>query len=198
MSEHTPTRSAVLELRDERRAMDEGHRFLEEKCLLLAGEMLRELARYERLARRLNAAWEAAVASLVAAVARHGLEALEVHPAPKADASRVEVRGRSLIGVRLLEAQLMLVQRPPAPTVDRSPEGEACRIAFAALATIATEVAAASGNLERLHAEYRRAVRRARALQDVLLPEIDRTLAGLEMRLAELEQEDAIWMRQGR
>ena len=42
----TPTRSVVLEMKDERRAMHEGYVFLDEKCLLLAGEMLRELARY--------------------------------------------------------------------------------------------------------------------------------------------------------
>jgi hypothetical protein len=41
-------------------------------------------------------------------------------------------------------------------------------------------------------------VRRARALQDVLLPELDRAVGDLETRLEELEQEDAIWMRQGR
>ena len=45
--------------------------------------------------------------------------------------------------------------------------------------------------------EYRRAVRRARALQDVLLPELDRTVYEIETRLEELEQEDAIWMRRG-
>ena len=38
-------------------------------------------------------------------------------------------------------------------------------------------------------------MRRARALQDVLLPELDRTLYEIETRLEELEQEDAIWMR---
>ena len=52
-----------------------------------------------------------------------------------------------------------------------------------------------SGNLERLSFEYRRSVRRARALQDVLLPELDRAVYGIEGRLEELEQEDAISMR---
>jgi vacuolar-type H+-ATPase subunit D/Vma8 len=32
-------------------------------------------------------------------------------------------------------------------------------------------------------------------LQDVLLPELDRTVCDIETRLEELEQEDAIWMR---
>jgi V/A-type H+-transporting ATPase subunit D len=101
------------------------------------------------------------------------------------------------MGVRLVEAELAL-EAPPNPTaVDRSPEADACRGAFAALAALAAEVAASSANLERLDVEYRRAVRRARALQDVLLPELDRTIAELDTRLAELEQEDAIWMRQG-
>ena len=59
-------------------------------------------------------------------------------------------------------------------------------------------VAAVAGNLERLSLEYRRAVRRARALQDVLLPEIDRDVYEIETRLEELEQEDAISMRRGR
>jgi hypothetical protein len=36
------------------------------------------------------------------------------------------------------------------------------------------------------------------ALQDVLLPEIDRDLAEVDGRLEELEQEDGIWMRSSR
>ena len=54
-----------------------------------------------------------------------------------------------------------------------------------------------SGNLERLSLEYRRSVRRARALQDVMLPELDHSIYDIESRLEELEQEDAVWMRHG-
>ena len=56
MSETTPTRAAVLELKDEQRAMHEGYVFLDEKCLLLAGEMLRQLHRHAELERELRAA----------------------------------------------------------------------------------------------------------------------------------------------
>ena len=49
MSDISPTRSAVIEMKDERRAMHEGHVFLDEKCLLLAGEMLRQLQEHARL-----------------------------------------------------------------------------------------------------------------------------------------------------
>jgi len=54
VNEVSPTRSAVIELKDERRAMHEGYVFLDEKCLLLAGEILRELARYGELQRALR------------------------------------------------------------------------------------------------------------------------------------------------
>ncbi len=194
----TPTRSVVLELADERRAMHEGYVFLDEKCLLLAGEMLRELGRYTGLEHGFAEAWEAAVAALQTAVARHGLEGLQVHPPRPLDHATVRRTPRSLMGVRLQEAELVAPAWLPPPAVDRSPEGEACRRAFARLIELAAPLAAVAGNLERLSFEYRRAVRRARALQDVLLPELDRSVYEIETRLEELEQEDAISMRRGR
>jgi V/A-type H+-transporting ATPase subunit D len=193
----TPTRSFVLEQKDERRAMQEGYVFLDEKCLLLAGEMLRELARYADLRREFAAAWDAALAALGAALARLGLSGLEVYP-PSTDAgAHVKCEMRSLMGVRLQDAAYVTGMPVAATAVDRSPEAEACRRAFQALLPHATAQAAVTGNLERLQQEYRRAVRRARALQDVLLPELDRTVAEIETRLEEAEQEDAIWMRRG-
>jgi V/A-type H+-transporting ATPase subunit D len=194
----TATRSAILELRDERRAMQEGHRFLDEKCLLLAGEILRQLASHRELEHRRQRASDRAQEALVAAVARHGVDALQVHLVEPADASTVALRRRALIGVPLFDAKLALVRRDAGPALDASPEARDCAIRFADLAAVATELAAITGNLERLHAEYRRAVRRARALQDVLLPEIDRTLADFVARVDELEQEEAVWMRGSR
>jgi V/A-type H+-transporting ATPase subunit D len=62
------------------------------------------------------------------------------------------------------------------------------------LLAAAAPLAAVSGNLERLSQEYRRSLRRARALQDVLLPELERELRGIETALEELEQQDLISM----
>ena len=195
MSDVNPTRSVVVEMKDERRAMHEGYVFLDEKCLLLAGEILAELGRYARLRRALLSLHEAALDALRAAVLRHGLEGLQVYPPADLASASVRRRPRSLMGVRLQEAELDGAPLPVAPAVDRSPEGEACRRAHAAVVAAAVPLAASSGNLERLSLEYRRSVRRARALQDVMLPELDRSIADIESRLEELEQEDAIWMR---
>ena len=195
MSDVNQTRSAVVEMKDERRAMHEGYVFLDEKCLLLAGEILAELGRYGRLRRELLSLHEGALDALRAAVLRHGLDGLQVYARADLASASVRRRARSLMGVRLQAAELDGTPQPAPPAVERSPEGEACRRAFAAVVAAAVPLAASSGNLERLSLEYRRSVRRARALQDVMLPELDRSIADIESRLEELEQEDAIWMR---
>jgi V/A-type H+-transporting ATPase subunit D len=64
-----------------------------------------------------------------------------------------------------------------------------------ALLPLLVELAALSGDLARLHAEYKRTVRRVRALQDVLLPEIEHTLLEIETSLEELEQDEAAVLR---
>ncbi len=196
MSDANPTRSAVIEMKDERRAMHEGYVFLDEKCLLLAGEILRELAQYGRLQREFIGLHEAAMAALQAAVARHGLEGLQVQPPADLSQAQLTRRTRSLMGVPLQAAEALAAAAPAPPAVNPSPEAQACRRAFAALLAAAAPLAALAGNLERLSFEYRRSVRRARALQDVMLPELARSIYDIENRLEELEQEDAIWIRQ--
>lgn len=198
-SDTSPTRSAVIELKDERGAMHEGYVFLDEKCLLLAAEILRELALHARLQRELLALHERASAALRAAVLRHGLQGLEVYPAADLGAAQLRVDAHALMGVRLQEARLDTAAVAPASqSVERSPEAQACRDAFAAVLAAAAASAAVAGNLERLSLEYRRSVRRARALQDVMLPELDATIGDIENRLEELERDEAIFGRMRR
>jgi V/A-type H+-transporting ATPase subunit D len=197
MSETTPTRSALRELAEERRAMQDGYAFLDEKCLLLAAEILRELKRYEALMADFRPAQRAAGEALRAAVARHGLNELECQPAGRLEAAALERTRHGLMGVTLQSAELagpLLAEE----AVSVSPEAALCRQTHDAVVRLAVRLAAVSGNLERLHREYRRAVRRARALHDVLLPETERTLHDLEARLEELEQEEAVWVRHRR
>jgi V/A-type H+-transporting ATPase subunit D len=196
MSEITPTRAAVLELQDERRAMREGYEFLDEKRLLLAAEMLRELKQYGAAWREFEQALRAAGTRLREAVARHGLQGVQVYPAANLDKVELMTAMQRLLGVRLQTAQLSLEPGAATPPVHPSAEAEQCRQAFLAVLAQAAPLAALAGNLERLRHEYRRTERRARALEDVLLPELSATLAELDARLEEVEQEEAIRVRQ--
>jgi V/A-type H+-transporting ATPase subunit D len=198
VSEATPTRSAVIALAEERRAMHDAYVFLDEKCLLLAQAMMKELARHERIAVELRAALAAAGEALAAALARHGLEGLQCYPPADLGGAAPAVRAGGLMGVALKEAEFDVEGRPAGEPANPSPEAEACRERHARVLVLAARLAAVAGNLERLHREYRRAVRRVRALQDVLLPEVDREICEIETRLEELEQDEAVWLRHRR
>lgn len=198
MSAAAVTRSTLLELREERRAMGEGFTFLDEKCLLLAAEILRELKRYAALRDEFRRRHGDAGASLRAALLRHGLQGVECLPVASFDEARLRIARRALLGVTLQDAELGGVPARAPMAVNPSPEAEQARERFAALLAQAAPLAAAAGNLERLSHEYRRTVRRARALQDVLLPELDQAVQDIQTRLEQQEQEEAVWVRHGR
>jgi V/A-type H+-transporting ATPase subunit D len=108
---------------------------------------------------------------------------------------RVRVEPRPLLGVVTLVAQVIGEPGTAPAAVNPSPEAEVLRAAQRRVAGKLVELAAVSVTLARLLAEYRRTVRRVRALQDVLLPELDADIADIDTRLEDLEREDAIAMR---
>ncbi|WP_462331025.1 V-type ATP synthase subunit D [Thiohalocapsa halophila] len=245
--ELVPTQSAYLELKAERAGMQEGYRFLDEKRLILAGEILSNLRDYDATMARWREAEAGAREALRAAVGRHGLDELGVYPPAAADCG-LATNSRSVLGVRI-EAPVAAgvgdgdgasaravgsgggsgglagdpdanADADPDPDFDpdsdpdadadarrgdragavaiRSPEAEACRAAFADLMPLAARLAVLTGNLERLRVEYLRTSRRARALEDVLLPEIDERLGVIDNALEEQEREEAVRVRRGR
>ena len=111
MSNIAPTRSALLELMDERRAMKEGYAFLDEKRLLLAGEMLRQLDVYKQVNGEFLARWQEAAEALRGVIARHGLEGTECLPAETLEDADIAVSAANLLGVRLYTAKLSVAQR---------------------------------------------------------------------------------------
>ena len=178
--------------------MRESYVFLDEKCLLLAQGLMRELREYERLTAELRAALAEAAAALRGALERHGLEGLQGYPAADLASATLSVRRASLMGVTLQQAQLAGAGAAAGEPLNPSPEAHDCRSRYLRALGMAASLAASSGNLERLYAEYRRSVRRVRALHDVLLPETDREIAEIESRLEELDQDEAVWLRHRR
>jgi V/A-type H+-transporting ATPase subunit D len=196
LPDRSPTHAALLELREEQRVVAEAYEFLDEKRLLLAAELLRQLESYEKLIAGIEAPGHTARRQLLAAVQRHGLQDLSLYPAAPFDQARIEMQRRNVMGVTLTDTSLVVGStewRAP-PAAQPSPEAERCREAFAALLPALVSLAGVSGNLYRLLADYRRTERRARALENVILPEIKQALAQMSIRLEEMELEDAIRM----
>ncbi|MGB0085306.1 MAG: V-type ATP synthase subunit D [Rhodomicrobiaceae bacterium] len=196
MAEDPPTRSAALALVDERGVMRQGYEFLDEKRVLLAAEILRRLRDYDEREKEFLRALRSARDALARAVARHGLENLQVYP-PRLPGPAAPARRRSLfLGVPLLALSFEAAPGAPAfAPLDPSPEADECQKAFLQLLEHIAMLAAESGNLRRLAAEYRRTEKRARALENVLLPEIEERLKRINEHLEVFDQEEAIRAR---
>lgn len=189
------TASVLMELREERQVVKDGYRFLDEKRLLLAAEILRQLAVYEQLQRDYLRLHREAATALAQAAARHGLQGLQVYPARQLEGAELQQQRRRFLGVQLVECTLTLHDGTTPAAVDPSPEARRCAHLFHELTLRSPPLAAISGNLERLFEEYRHTERRARALEDVLLPELEQALSEIAVRLEEQDQEEAVRVR---
>ena len=194
----SPTRSAFIELKEERQLVREGFEFLDEKRVILAQEMLRRLDAWREARARYDAMHETAAAALARALGRHGLDGLGIYPVLRLEEASVALQEHRFLGVNLLDGAFDAGRddkfaSPPA--VNPSPEAERCREAFSALVPLAFEMAVMRASLERLVAEYIRTERRARALENVVLPEIEGSLRFMDEQLEAMDQEEAIRVR---
>ena len=194
-AEQAPTRAAVLELRQEQAVVSEAYDFLDEKRLLLAAELLRQLEAYQRRLAKLEELAGQARRWLIAAIERHGLQGLSVYPAVSLEGVVVDGRPRNFMGVALMETALRAPEAQAPAASDPSSEAEACRGVFVDLLQHSAMLAGLSGNLHRLLQEYRLTERRARALENVILPEIEQSLNVMMAYLEEADLEDAIRAR---
>lgn len=192
----SPSRSAFLELKEERQLVREGFEFLDEKRVILAQEMLRRLAAWKAARARYDELHELAAAALARAVGRHGLDGLGIYPVVPLDEAALPLQETRFLGVNLLDGSFEAGEREePPPAVNPSPEAERCREAFATLVPLGFELAVMRASLERLVREYIRTERRARALENVVLPEIEHSLRFMDEQLEAMDQEEAIRVR---
>ncbi|HYW04597.1 MAG TPA: V-type ATP synthase subunit D [Gammaproteobacteria bacterium] len=199
--ETSASRAALLELRHERGVIEDGHRFLDEKRVLLAHEILRRLADYEALAATLGEGQRQAFGELRGALGSLGLEELQLYPARRPLQGRAQLPRRGFLGVELVEGPAFLHETSEVaagaaarPVVASAP-ASACGERLAGLAGTALALAAETGNLLRLLREYRVTERRVRALENVVLPEVREAERRMEETLEEVEQEDVIRVR---
>lgn len=198
MREAAPTKSEALALADEGRLLREGYRFLDEKRMLLAGEILRQLADYERLSSELESARAAALDAFELAVERHGLDELQARRVDGPPLPPPVIAATSFLGVPMRRLKAAEADRQPAGRTvagDLSAEVRAVQAAFARLALLGSAAGAVAGNLLRLARAYRRTERRAKALENVLLPELDALLKRVTEQLDSLDQEEAVRVR---
>jgi len=196
MGSEAVTRHGYLALREEHGFIREGYEFLDEKRLLLAQRILTEHRAYRALQTALEEAWRAAVVALSDALGEGGLHLLSVTQAPQAVVSLPPLSRRSHLGVAQLQFDLTAKTHDAnVPPVAGSPLQQMCAEKFAHVTESAALLAACAGNLHRLVAEYRRTDRRARALENVVLPEVKQRLHEMEAVLEDTDLEEITRIR---
>jgi len=192
-SEMAPTRSAILQLREEYDVILEAYDFLDEKRLLLAAELLRQLKDYQERIRQYEILRQQAEQALIATVKRHGLQGTQVYPGQYLDHAVLSSEKFLFMAVSLMTTRLEIPEENAKQAAcHSSPEAEECRALFRTMVSEAAVIAGVSGNLHRLLEEYRRTERRARALENVVIPEMGHSLREMSTQLEELDQEDAV------
>jgi V/A-type H+-transporting ATPase subunit D len=198
MSDQHPvaTRIAQLELKDEQRLVKEGYELLDEKRIRLVAEIRTQLVRLRRWQAEVRKGQEAARGALTAALIKHGMDELYAYPALRACEDELKIARTQLFGLELLEVQwhageAHLKER----AVNPSPEARVCARTYRALLEPLVMTAVCSLNLRRLLREYVRTERRARAIENVLLPEIERGLRFIDEDLEAVEQEEIARVR---
>lgn len=196
MSDLIPTRGAALALNEEKNLIEMGFGFLDEKRVLLATNLLRELKEWQQVSKEYQTANEGAAAALKNAVRQHGLENVQLYPAPLFEAEPISLKITNFLGVKLA-SELALDWEAEGVSGAVAPSGqiESCRQAFADLVPLAAQLAVKQLNISRLIKEYRATERRARALENVLLPEATAALRKITDYLDEADQEEAIRIR---
>jgi V/A-type H+-transporting ATPase subunit D len=196
MSDLIPTRGTALALAEEKNLIETGFGFLDEKRILLATNLLRELKEWQQVLEEYRIESESAADALKSAVWRHGLEGIQLYPAPRLGVGTIPMKVTNYLGVKLTsEPDLNWDVEPVIGAVDASAQAEDCRQAFAMLVPLAARIAVKQSNIARLIKEYRATERRARALENVLLPEATAALRKITDYLDEADQEEAIRIR---
>jgi V/A-type H+-transporting ATPase subunit D len=199
MVDVVPTRGAALALAEDRRFLEHGYEFLDEKRMLLASSLLEELARWRAAQTAYDIAMADAVEALKSAIERHGFESLSLYPAAEGAATGLDFAPRKFLGLGLLTVpEAGWEGAAEVPALDASEAAEQCRRAFTGLVPLTIRIAVHAHNIRRLIREYRATERRARALENVILPETVQQLAAVTEYLDESDQEEALRIRNAR
>lgn len=196
LHEISASRSALLELRRERELIEQGHRFLDEKRIQLARELLHRLDAWKGLLNDLDTAESEAAQIFADAVAAYGILDIASHPGAEISDTAPKASELRFLGLNLptITLDLNLAGRARQPAVDR-PLLDDVGQRYTRIAEIAATGAGMLTAMFRLDAEYKRTERSVRALENVVMPEVREQEKATEEVLAEREQEEAVRVR---
>ena len=192
----SPTKSALLRIRDELAFAREGKELLTQKREVLVMELLRLQDDAQKAREELDQLLAAAYRGFAEAAVQNGFEGLGRLALASPPWPEIKVRERSVMGV-----VVPIVDRPrvdwevryglAAASLAADRAGE---LLFAAVARL-LEVAEIETAIYRLATETRRTLRRERALENLFIPQYEQTVKFIQESLEERERENFYQMK---
>lgn len=187
-----PSKTVLLERRDERALVREGKSVLEERRDILAQAIMVELRAATELHEKLTEQMNDALLELRHAALRHGPGGLRRFAVERATIPEPVWPQGNYFGTRMLGE----------PDVDAAPSAEQrwhaseelarARLSFHNLLLRIIDTAARMNNLTRLTREFRRTQRKVNALEHVVMPELEQSIRTIEFALEEMERENMV------
>lgn len=194
-----PSKTALLERREELQLVSEGKSVLEERRDILARELLELIKVTEKLADAYEEYHASAWRALQYAILRYGATGL----------MGIEVKGTlpqpgwkmvNRVGVPWLEAATL--PDSPAPQISESwyhlPELQRVMTTFHELQVMAFKLAQAENNLRRMSQAFKSVQQRVNALEYIILPETRQAIKFIEEGLEQIEREQMVgvlWLK---
>lgn len=195
----TPSKTALLERREELALVSEGKSVLEERRDILARELLELIKHCETLVETFEQKNQNAWKSLQYAILRHGTTGLLGFQAENLHES-CDWKILNRVGVSWLEAQKL----PQGESPDligswvHTLELKAAVKAFHELQTSAFELAQNENNLQRMSFAFKTVQQRVNALEHIVLPETIQAIKFIEEGLEQINREQMasiLWLK---
>jgi V/A-type H+-transporting ATPase subunit D len=185
-----PTRSNLLQLREQLQQARAGHALLEHKREVLAHELLIMIQDAESTEAEARVRFKAAYDSLLQVRMRMGGDRLRWASLAQAAEIQTSVGLHSIMGVAVPLVQVDVTPLPlPYGLGDTSVSLDDARTRWLAVAGLIGHLAETATTVWRLAAELQKTQRRVNALEDVLIPQYEATIHAIAETLEEHERE---------
>ncbi len=190
-----PSKTALLERREELLLVTEGKSVLEERRDILARELLDLIRRCETLLDAFEQQYQKAWQALQYVILRHGSTSL-LGFSVQGLSKKPDWEMLNHVGVGWLEA--LTLPEPSSPMItdswNHSPELQMAISAFSELQARAFELAQTENNLQRMSRAFKSVQQRVNALEHIVLPETTQAIKSIEEGLEQIDREQMVGM----
>lgn len=196
MNNIAPTKTNLLRLKGELKFARLGYDLLDQKRNILVLELLNLVDRTMDMESKVETALAEAYRNLEeSSIAMGKLEVMSLQSAINIE-TRISIRRRKIMGVRLPVVETSYTERPPF----YSPMGtsawiDSALVAFKQALALMGRFAELKVSIMRLAREVKKTIRKVNALEKIAIPDLEETVRSIQSRLEESERDAFVLMK---